>query len=345
MDLYSALRSASGGRVTSSRGGASDAPAAPVIRLNDYASNLSPPPSPSSGSGGLGTDLADEISGQLSALAGDPKLQTIYYLTLMLLRKTNPDAVEGFVKSMHDALSPSTATPAATAEPVAQGNGGESFAGNVLATLSVHVEQMSASVSFTDPASGTMFSATLSTLRIDIDAQITMLQQPRQSVLSAPQDPVTLDLNGNGRIDLARTRTFDLAGQGDAGEIPFVSDGDAFLALDRNDNGRIDSGGELFGDQHGAANGFDELATFDSNGDGRIDANDSIFGHLRLLGDFNGDGADELERLSDSGVTRVDLGYRNASEVITPRATLAQAGRFWWGEQEGMAGALLLRRV
>lgn len=344
MDLLSAFRSAIG-NATSSRGDAAGTPSASPPRMNELVTTL-PAISPSrSHNSNLSPDLNDEIGRQLTALSGDVNMQSIYYLTLMLLRKTNPDAVEGFVKSMHDALSLSSAPPAATAEPVAQPQLEQAVTEGVLSTLSVHVEQMSASVSFTDSESGTVFSATLSTLRIDIEARITALQQPRQVAPAAPQDPLTLDLNGNGRIDLGRTRTFDLAGQGDAGEIPFVSGGDAFLALDRDGNGRIDNGTELFGDQHGAANGFDELAKFDRNGDGRIDASDDVYARLRLLGDFNGDGADELKRLSEAGVTRIDLGYRNVSEAIAPRATMAQAGQFWRGEQEGLAGALLLQRV
>ena len=60
-----------------------------------------------------------------------------------------------------------------------------------------------------------------------------------------------LDLDADGRMDSISVPTGD----------------DALLALDRNGNGRIDDGRELFGDQHGAANGFAELARFDDNGD------------------------------------------------------------------------------
>ena len=62
-----------------------------------------------------------------------------------------------------------------------------------------------------------------------------------------------------------------------------MTGGDAFLAIDRNGNGSIDDGTELFGDQNGAAHGFAELAKFDSNHDGVINAQDDDFDKLLPL--------------------------------------------------------------
>src|SRR5262245_26889770 len=67
----------------------------------------------------------------------------------------------------------------------------------------------------------------------------------------------------------------------------------ALLALDRNDNGVIDDGSELFGtatrkrDGTLAKNGFDALAEFDLNGDGKIDERDAVYSRLRLWIDAN----------------------------------------------------------
>ncbi len=75
-----------------------------------------------------------------------------------------------------------------------------------------------------------------------------------------------------------------------------------WIALDRDGNGRIDSGAELFGDATGAANGFVALAELDANHDGRLDRDDPAFASLLLWADRNHDRhstPDELTPLAD----------------------------------------------
>jgi hypothetical protein len=101
----------------------------------------------------------------------------------------------------------------------------------------------------------------------------------------------------------------------------------AFLVLDRNHNGTIDSGKELFGGvtaqrPSNDPNGFSALAVFDlpengGNGDGVIDARDEVWHKLRLWIDSNHDGisqAEELHRLEEEGVYSIGLDFK-----ITPR--------------------------
>jgi hypothetical protein len=116
--------------------------------------------------------------------------------------------------------------------------------------------------------------------------------------LSGRNDPVLFDLDASGSPEPV-TWT--------ARNAPI-----AFLALDRNGNGRIDDGGELFGNHTRfpsgavAPNGFAALAAYDPNGYGVIDAADPIWPYLLLWIDANHDGIsqpEELTRLADSGIT------------------------------------------
>lgn len=123
--------------------------------------------------------------------------------------------------------------------------------------------------------------------------------------LSGEADPVLFDLDGDGARETATwiSRDSDVA----------------FLALDRNGNGTIDDGAELFGNHTplpgGAAapNGFAALAVYDANGDGIIDSSDPIWFSLLLWTDRNHDGQsspDEIVPISQTAVTGVELGYR-----------------------------------
>lgn len=122
-----------------------------------------------------------------------------------------------------------------------------------------------------------------------------------------PRDPLVVDLGGQGpsTTGLNGARAFDLTGTGASEMTSFVSGASAFLALDANGNGRIDSGRELFGDQHGAADGFEELRKYDLNQDGQIDARDPVFSRLKL---WFGDG--RLTSVSDAGLRALSLAAR-----------------------------------
>ncbi|VXC75983.1 conserved hypothetical protein [Pseudomonas sp. 8Z] len=159
-------------------------------------------------------------------------------------------------------------------------------------------------------------------------------------------DPLVLDLAGNGfaTSGLSRPVRFDLDADGRMDSISAPSGDDALLALDRNGNGRIDDGRELFGDQHGAANGFAELARFDDNGDGRIDAADNLFDQLRLLR-FDARGGQHLQTLAEAGVSAIDLRARDVNIALGAYDQIAQLGQFQFADgRSGQAADLLLAK-
>ena len=143
-----------------------------------------------------------------------------------------------------------------------------------------------------------------------------------------PESPTPILISvGNKKYDLTDAAggvNFDIDANGTPEHISWTTaaSDDAFLALDRNGNGTIDNGAELFGDatQQPAAtvkNGFLALAEYDKaanggNGDGKITSADAVFASLRLWQDVNHNGvseAGELKNLAALDVTGIELKY------------------------------------
>lgn len=103
------------------------------------------------------------------------------------------------------------------------------------------------------------------------------------------KDPLVLDFGGaDARLSDVRFQ-FDLDGDGHNEHLPMLGGGRGFLAFDRNENGRIDDGNELFGPATG--NGFKELAALDSDGNGWVDEGDEHYHRLRVwMPDAQGEG-------------------------------------------------------
>lgn len=166
------------------------------------------------------------------------------------------------------------------------------------------------------------------------DSQAVSNDYPTNQPPPPPQDeiqhngsPIVLALEDDGYrlTSIADGVRFDLDADGIATRMAWTRTGveNAFLALDRNHNGRVDSGAELFGNFTPLAtgglarNGFEALREFDGNADGVIDRKDAAWSRLLLWTDRNHDGRStpsELERLSRSKVIALGLDYRRSGK-------------------------------
>ncbi|MCM1233937.1 MAG: hypothetical protein NC489_27845 [Ruminococcus flavefaciens] len=141
-----------------------------------------------------------------------------------------------------------------------------------------------------------------------------------------PRDPLIIDFGAEG-IELKSLEhgvNFDLDNNGFAEKTAWIGKEDAFLALDRNENGKIDNGGELFGDQviledgKKSESGFEALSELDNNADGVIDKKDAVYEKLLLWTDINHNGkseSDELLGMKKSGVITISLDCKKESLV------------------------------
>ncbi len=117
-------------------------------------------------------------------------------------------------------------------------------------------------------------------------------------------DPLVINFAGKAAELTDAVFTFDLEGDGQEDELHTLASGSAFLALDRNGDGVINDGRELFGPQSG--HGFSELAAYDEDNNGWIDENDAVFTEL-LAWIKDQEGNDQLISVMDLGVGALSL--------------------------------------
>ncbi|MCA9226811.1 MAG: hypothetical protein KDA47_14415, partial [Planctomycetales bacterium] len=147
--------------------------------------------------------------------------------------------------------------------------------------------------------------------------------------------PLVIDLDGDGieLITLSQSRAFfDLEGDGMAQHTGWVAPDDALLAIDRNNNGTIDDGTELFGNTNGFEEGFRALSEYDSNLDGVIDADDQAFGQFLLWQDLDGDGRvsdGELSTAASRGLTSIPLNFTATNYTLNEALISGEANVTW----------------
>jgi hypothetical protein len=156
-------------------------------------------------------------------------------------------------------------------------------------------------------------------------AQVCALSTTQLGALSTTQigsmslrSPIVLDLNGDGisTLNVQNGTKFDLSADGSHVQTGWVAPSDGLLVLDRNQDGVINDGSELFGTstilQNGskAIDGYQALSELDSNKDGVINSQDTSFSKLGVWIDSDSDGKTgnyELKSLTDLNITQLNL--------------------------------------
>lgn len=170
-----------------------------------------------------------------------------------------------------------------------------------------------------------------------------------------PRDPLIIDLGKQG-IELTTLDNgvnFDIDNNTFAEKTAWIGLEDGFLVLDRNENGKIDNGGELFGDQVilksglKSTSGFEALMEFDENKDGVIDKKDAIYSSLKVWIDENQNGiseSNELKTLTELSISSINLKITqegkidtvtgtmeaSSSEVVFTNGTKRKISEFWF---------------
>lgn len=154
-------------------------------------------------------------------------------------------------------------------------------------------------------------------------------------------DPLVINLDSDVAELSDQKFFFDLDADGELDEISMLGSQSGYLALDKNQDGMINDGSELFGTKSG--DGFADLARYDSDGNGWIDENDPIWDQLKIWCK-DADGNDVLYKLADKGVgaiclQRVQTEHSlNAKQDNSTNGYLRSTGIFLY--ENGMAGTV-----
>lgn len=213
-------------------------------------------------------------------------------------------------------------------------------------------ERITATSGFTTEYEGTAFASagkvqTEDGRSIDFNIEVSMSRAFTSKIdtLTSEKyiltDPLMINLDTNIGTVSDQKFMFDLDSDGKKEEISFAGAGSGFLALDKNGDGVINDGSELFGTASG--DGFKDLAAYDRDGNGWIDENDSIFSQLKVwTKDENGN--DVLLDLKQADVGAIYLGNANTEFSLKDgdnrtNGVLRQTG-IYLKESSGAAGTI-----
>ena len=152
-------------------------------------------------------------------------------------------------------------------------------------------------------------------------------------------DPLVINLDSCPATVSDQTFYFDLDGDGTEENIHQLGSGSGYLALDKNGDGKINDGSELFGTASG--DGFADLAKYDEDGNGWIDENDEIWKQLRIW--VQTEKGPQLYSLGEKGVGAICLNklptyYTQYGKSGQVAAAVRSTGMFLY--ENGSAGSM-----
>lgn len=247
----------------------------------------------------LETKQVNNIEDDLEALKKDPKIKLL--ITIV-------EALTGRKVNLFDAKELATADNDIDAEKLEQVRNAQQKEGWGLEYDYHESVKEVESTSYT--AQGIVKTADGKTLNFTVDLQMSRSFESETNISiragdGIPKDPLVINFDGTAAELSGKKFSFDIDADGTKENISFVSSASGFLALDKDGNGKIDDGSELFGALSG--DGFADLAVYDDDGNGWIDENDAIFAKL-LIWTKDHDGNDSLRSLADHGVGALYLG-------------------------------------
>ena len=239
----------------------------------------------------------DAIEQASDAAANDP----ILILIRAMLEWMTGEAVKVFDASRLHAAQPQTSAPPPAQAPPRAGYGIE------YDYRAVHEEFEQTDFS----ARGTIQTADGQTMDFRLDLSMSRQYRSETNVSiragdARRKDPLVINFAGEAAQLSNQRFRFDLTGDGHEVDVPLLAGGSGYLALDLNQNGRIDSGAELFGPDTGS--GFAELASHDQDGNGWIDESDAVFGQLAVWTPA-AEGSGSLATLAERQVGALYLGH------------------------------------
>ena len=263
-----------------------------------------------------GTQAADDVKDVADQVNSDPKMQLIIgmieSLTGRKVKVFNPNDMKPSHAQAHSQQAAQQAAGAAqsshAAQPAQSQRQGWGIEYDRHETIH-EVEQ----TSFT--AQGTIKTADGKEIQFSlaVEMQREFVQETNLSIREGDgvrKDPLVINFNGTSARLTDTKFSFDLDADGNAEQMSFVGAGSGFLALDKNGNGAIDNGSELFGAQSG--NGFADLSAYDNDGNNWIDENDAVYSKLQVWSK-DASGKDTLSTLAQRNVGALYLG-----NVATP---------------------------
>lgn len=192
---------------------------------------------------------------------------------------------------------------------------------------------------------GTVLTADGRSIEFDVTAEMSRSFMQYAEITELKElplyDPLVINLDGNVADVSDQTFYFDIDSDGIEDKISKLISGSGFLAYDKNEDGIINDGNELFGTKSG--NGFADLLAYDDDSNGWIDEDDDIFSKLKIFS-IDDKGRQHLVTLKEAGVgaiclqsQRTDFSIKDLESNQT-KAQVRRSGVFLF--EDGHAGTV-----